>query len=85
MLRRIARDPTAADAIIGALPSAPSNSARLSLLALLGKGSADRAKVQPTLLQALAEDEMSDVPRFGFDITSDQSRLLRHTVRELLA
>lgn len=85
VLRRIARDPTAADAIIGALPSAPSNSARLSLLALLGKGSADRAKVQPTLLQALAEDEMSDVPRFGFDITSDQSRLLRHTVRELLA
>ncbi len=84
VLRRIARDPTASDAIISALPSASSNSARLSLLALLGKGSADRAKVQPILLQALAEDEMSNVPRFGFDITSDQSRLLRHTVLELL-
>jgi hypothetical protein len=74
----------ATDAIIAALPSAPSNSARLSLLALLGKGSADRAKVRPILLQALAEDEKADVPGFGFDITSEQSRLLRHTVRELL-
>jgi hypothetical protein len=84
VLRRIARDPMAADAIIAALASAPSNSARLSLLALLGKGSADRAKIRPILLQALAEDEKADVPCFGFDITSEQSRLLRHTVRELL-
>jgi hypothetical protein len=84
VLRRIARDSTTADAIIAALPSSPSLSARVSLLALLGKGSADSAKVRPVLEKALADDDKADVPSFGFDVTSEKSRLLRHVARELL-
>jgi len=85
VLRRIGRDAAAADAIIEAIPLAPSNSARISLLALLGKGSADDTKVRPFLEQALADDANADVPSFGFDITTEKSRLVRHVLSELLS
>jgi hypothetical protein len=85
LLRRIGRDAAAADAIIEAIPLARSHSARVSLLALLGKGGADNAKVRPFLEQALADDTNADVPSFGFDITTEKSRLVRHVLGELLS
>jgi hypothetical protein len=85
VLRRIGRDTAAADAIIEAIPLAPSHSARISLLALLGKGTADNAKVRPFLEQALADDANADVPGFGFDMTTEKNRLVRHVLRELLS
>jgi hypothetical protein len=84
VLRRIGRDAAAADAIIETIPQAPSHSARISLLALLGKGSADNAKVRPFLERALAVDANADVPSFGFDITIGKSRLVTHVLREFL-
>jgi hypothetical protein len=81
VLRRIGREAAAADAIIEAIPLAPSHSAWISLLALLGKGSPDNAKVRPFLEQALADDANADVPGFGFDITTEKSRLVRHVPR----
>ena len=85
VLRRIGRDAAATDAIIEAIPLAPSNSARISLLALLGKGSANDTEVRPFLEQALAADANADVPSFGFDITTEKSRLVRHVLSELLS
>jgi hypothetical protein len=85
VLRRIGRDAAAADAIIDAIPFAPSNSARISFLALLGKGTANSTKVRPVLEQALADEDITDAPIFGFDVTTEKSRLAEHVLRELLS
>jgi hypothetical protein len=83
-LRRIERDESAADAIIGALEGAPSASARLSELALLGLGCKDKAKTRPILDNALRQYEAAPAPVIAFDVTAGAYRLAAHAVRALL-
>jgi hypothetical protein len=84
-LRRIERDERAADEIIAALDRAPSASARLSGLALLGLGCKDKAKTRPILGAALRDYEAAPAPVVAFDVTAGAYRLAVHTVRDLLS
>jgi hypothetical protein len=83
-LRRIERDDRVADEIIAAVDRAPSASARLSELALLGLGCKDKAKIRPILDRTLRDYEATTAPIIAFDVTAGAYRLAAHTVRELL-
>jgi hypothetical protein len=83
-LRRIERDDRAADEIIAAVDRAPSESARLSELALLGLGCKDKAKTRPILDRTLRGYEAKPTPIIAFDVTGGAYRPAAHTVRELL-
>jgi hypothetical protein len=83
-LRRIERDELAADEIIAALDRAPSASARLSELALLGLGCKDKAKTRPILGASLRAYGTAPAPVVAFDVTAGAYRLAVHTVGDLL-
>ena len=83
-LRRIERDEGAADAIIAALDRAPSASARLSELALLGIGCKDKAKTRPILANALRAYHAAPAPVIAFDVTAGAYQLAAHVVQTLL-
>jgi hypothetical protein len=83
-LRRIERDEDVADDLIDALDRAPSASARLSELALLGLGCKDKAKTRPVLTAALKTYEAAPAPVIAFDLTANAYRPALHTVCELL-
>ena len=55
----------------------------ISLLALLGRGSADSVKVRRVLQRELSIYE-AGLPVLGFDVTTNKQRLAAHVVRELL-
>ena len=57
VLRRIERDDGVADALIKTADNAPSASARLSELTLLGRGCKDKSKTRPVLERALQSYE----------------------------
>jgi hypothetical protein len=84
-LRRIERDDGAADALIAALGDAPSASARLSELALLGLGCKDKAKTRPILVGALRDYEAAPAPVIAFDVTAGAYRLAVHVLQALLS
>jgi hypothetical protein len=84
-LRRIERDERAGDEMIDAIARAPSPSARLSELALLGLGCKDKAKIRPVLASALRDYLAAPAPTVAFDVTADTYRLASDTVRDLLA
>ncbi len=83
-LRRIERDERTVDKMIGAIERAPSPSARLSELALLGLGCKDKAKIRPVLTSALQAYQAAPAPIVAFDVTTDGYRLAGDTVRDLL-
>ena len=83
-LRRIERDEGAADAILAAVDHAPSASARLSELALLGLGCKDKAKTRPILADALRDYETASAPVIAFDITAGAYRVAAHVLHGLL-
>jgi hypothetical protein len=85
VLRRIERDDDVmADALISAADNAPSASARLSELSLLGRGCTNKPKTRPVLERALRAYEDAEVPVVAFDVTTGSYRLAPHVVCELL-
>jgi hypothetical protein len=83
-LRRIERDEDVADDLIDALDRAPSASARLSELVLLGLGCKDKAKTRPVLTAALKTYKVAPAPVIAFDLTVNAYRPALHAVSELL-
>ena len=84
VLRRIERDDGVADALIKAADNAPSASARLSELTLLGQGCKDKSKTRPVVERALQAYESADAPVVAFDVTTESFRLAAHAMRGLL-
>lgn len=84
ILRRIERDDSAADALIAALDNAPSQSARLSELTLLGRGCKTKSKTRPVLERALSDYAGTQAPVVGFDVITESYRVAAHVLHELL-
>jgi hypothetical protein len=84
LLRQLERDAQFADQLIARVASAPSISARISLLALAGKGSKGRMTFRSVISREAEKLENAVVPPFGFDLTSGSNRLARHALQELL-
>ena len=85
VLRRIERDSSIADALIEAADDAPSASARLSELTLLGRGCKDISKTRPALERALQTYESAAVPTVAYDVTTESYRLAAQAIRQLLS
>ena len=84
LLRRIARDPDVGDKLIEAFDQAPSASAKISLLALAGRGSKGRIKHRAFFVREAEQVAAAVAPSVGFDVTSGSNRLALHVLHELL-
>ncbi|TBB28159.1 NACHT domain-containing protein [Rhizobium ruizarguesonis] len=83
-IRRLNQDDDAVDAIVKLLPNAPSESARLSALLLVGLGGKDKGKTRPVLEDALRRYDAEPTPAIAFDVMQGTYRIASHAVRELL-
>jgi hypothetical protein len=85
LLRRIELDEDVADKLIEAVATGPSASARISLLALVGRSNKGRTKFRSMILQHTESIAKEIAPVLGFDVTSGSERLAQHVFYELLA
>ena len=84
VLRRIERDANMTESLVEAAESAPSASARLSALCLLGLGSPNNSKVRSVLESAVRSYEAEIIPVIAFDVTTESFRLAAQALRELI-
>lgn len=85
LLRRIEQDEDVAGKLIEAVATAPSASARISFLALVGRSNKGRTKFRSVFLQQAETVAKEGAPVLGFDVTSGSERLAQHVLHELLA